>query len=289
MREEFRHPRVCGKRFSRLLQRYYLGPEHPMKQRIWSWFRRMRGHPRLTVSCAGQGWITTDERDFIDQQILLYGSYEPEVWGALARFAHEGDVVWDVGAHIGSFAIQALQDARVREVHAFEPDPLNASILALNLSLNNGRHEVHRIGLSHQREVRRLYHGPVINTGLSSFSRATGDRSFWTECRSADELVFEQGLPPPTLLKVDVEGWEDGVFQGAERLLQEVPPTAIVFETASHSTGQILRLAAADRLESLGYSLKHILRPSGVVLEVENFLAVHHPSASCADGPDRRE
>ena len=73
--------RILGKRVSRALRAYYLGPGHPMKLRFWWGMRERLRYPRLTIPYAGRGWITVDERDMLQGEIFVTGAYEPEVWG----------------------------------------------------------------------------------------------------------------------------------------------------------------------------------------------------------------
>ncbi len=270
--------RVLGKRTSAVLRRYYLGPDFPMKLRFWGWLRRWGSYPRLTVRYATAGWITVDERDLIQREILVNGFYEPEVWEMLSSAADSEEVVWDVGAHVGTFSIRALLDPRVKMVHAFEPDPISAEILEFNLSLNDSKQSrwaLHRFALSDGRGPRKLYRGPDANTGLSSLVPRAGELVFEVSCLSADELVLRKGIRPPTLMKIDVEGWESRVVAGAQRLLAERPPKAIVFEAGYREPGRISDPSLARCLESWGYAIRHIRRPSGIVEERENFLAVH--------------
>lgn len=268
---------ALGKRTSRLLRDWYLGPDFPAKLRLWGWVRRLLAYPRFTISYAENGWITVDERDLLQRQIFVTGFYEPEVWESLSRYCVGDEIVWDVGAHIGSFAIRALLDPQVREVDAFEPDPVSAEILALNLALNRKRYTVHRFALSSRREEARLFRGPLANTGLSSLVPGpdVGRQVFEVDCRTADELVFREGVPPATLIKIDVEGWEFRVLLGARRLLTELPPKAIGVECECDEAGEILDRSLLCYLEGLGYGVRRIKRPSGIVDRRENFLAVH--------------
>jgi hypothetical protein len=93
------------------------------------------------------------------------------------------------------------------------------------------------------------------------------------ECRSADEAVFSEGVQAPTLLKIDVEGWEWEVLRGAERLLREHPPKAIVFESTADESGSILERSVPEFLQEHGYLVRWIQRPSGIVEPRENYLA----------------
>jgi len=125
-----------GPRVSKLLSAYYLGFDHPMKLRVWTWMRKVMGHRPLTVRYCSSGWISLDERDFVQRCVLEQGLYEPEVWDALFASASESEVLWDIGSHIGTFAVRSMLDSRVAIVHAFEADRLTHSRLRHNVRLN---------------------------------------------------------------------------------------------------------------------------------------------------------
>ena len=277
--------RIIGKRLSWMMRAYLLGPNHPMKMRFWAWLRKMQNFALLTVSYAGNAWIALDEKDLLQRDVLVSGFYEPEVYDALFQHACSNEIVWDVGAHIGTFSVRALSDPRVKEVHSFEPDPKNVSILIMNLALNKGQYKIHPYALSQFSEIRKLFRTSETNTGLSSLSEArpfadprTTLRKrevFDVSCKTADQLVFQEGVLSPTLLKIDVEGWEREVLEGSKRLLCEKPPKAITIEAACDSRGDITDQGLLFFLRDFGYQIERIHRPLGAIEEVENYMAVY--------------
>jgi FkbM family methyltransferase len=266
--------RVLGRNASRILRAYFLGPNHPMKMRFWGLLMNLLGKPRLTIPYAGLGWITLDQDDWLQRLIVSGKPYEIEVWQALAEFADSCETVWDVGAHVGTFAVRALADSRIQEVHVFEPDPINAEILTYNLVLNQGCYRIHRFALGDCFGKVKLFHAELPNTGRSSLEERVGTREFEIESRTIDGLVFEEGVPSPTLLKIDVEGWECRVIQGGKRLLQERPPKALVIEGTSGPRGELTDHALREMLVGLGYAIRWIRRPTGEIQSRENYLAV---------------
>jgi hypothetical protein len=54
-------------------------------------------------------------------------------------------------------------------------------------------------------------------------------------------LVISEGLTPPILIKIDVEGWEMTIFKGAAELIAKCPPKLIVFENASDKKEGLFR------------------------------------------------
>src|SRR5262249_54171691 len=93
-------------------------------------------------------------------------------------------------------------------------------------------------------------------------------------CHTADELIQTGRAPAPTLMKIDVEGWELHVLNGARQLLGSARLKAIVIEAASDPTGTLIDARVADLLRDHGYRTTRIHRPEGQVRGVENYLAV---------------
>lgn len=250
-----------------------------MKIRLWRAFKRVLGNPRFMLPYGDTAWITLDEADYVQRAVLLTGNYEPEVWQALASEATSNEIVWDVGANIGTFAIRAALDQRIAEVHAFEPDPITLPLLAFHDRLNNLNLRIHSLALSNVSGHKQLFHGPKTNTGMSTLDSHQFEDlvGFDIDCSTIDELVYQRGAPAPTLLKLDVEGWEPLVLAGARRLLAEQPPKAIVLEAAADESGLIRDRAISQQLSEFGYVIRHIRRPDGTLMDNENYLARRSP------------
>lgn len=105
------------------------------------------------------------------------------------------------------------------------------------------------------------------------------------ECRSLDSLVSELNLDKIALLKIDTEGHEMGVIEGAKKILSEVRPYAILFEVCPELTRRagFDAEAPAAALEAAGYLLSRIgdggrlepVRPSDAAhVALENWVAL---------------
>ena len=122
--------------------------------------------------------------------------------------------VWDAGANVGYFTLRAAQ--RARSVHAFEPEPYNYEILERNLDLNgtdNGH--AHRVAVSNENGTATLHRTARSGAGIHSLAaneqlEATPET---VPTRRVDSLVDEYGAPD--VVKVDVEGAEQKVVEGA--------------------------------------------------------------------------
>jgi FkbM family methyltransferase len=267
---------VTGSFLQRLYYAYFLGPDHPTKLRICGYLRKMIRDGRVVIPYNGTGRIGVDEADHIQRYILQHGCYEQEVFDALMRCADRQEVVWDVGANIGSFSILAMMDPRVAVAYAFEPLPNTFRLLAENIAMNRGSCVLLNSGLSDKPEVLSLSSGVEGNSGMASIGPPSGAKCWPIECSSVDFLVSNGYLRRPTLMKIDVEGWEFRVLAGAQETFAQQGPKAIVFEAECDSYRRILDPGLAAFFEPRGYEISWIPRPDGAVQQRENYLAVRN-------------
>ena len=160
---------------------------------------------------------TTSEYSILNEQS------ESNIITDIISRVKEDDVFWDVGANIGLYT--CLVAPKVSTVVSFEPFPGNVSRLRENVSLNDldGRVEVHEYALSDKSKTGRLQIlndnvGTGQNRILSNGGQSGGEIEI--EERSGDDLVRE-GIPSPTILKIDVEGVELKVLNGFKETLSE--------------------------------------------------------------------
>ncbi len=152
------------------------------------------------------------------------------------------DVLWDVGANVGLYAIYAAKFRRCQVV-AVEPESQNYAVLVQNIVLNGVGDRccptnvalAHASGLGRLR-VPYLTQGGAYNTfvGLGRADRPLPESveavrdPHHTPIEqlvagfALDDLVEWYGLPAPTHLKIDVDGLEPDIVEGAARTLASV-------------------------------------------------------------------
>ncbi len=168
-----------------------------------------------------------------------YWSYEPRNahgddpgLAALAALPDDA-VVLDIGAHVGEYAVP-LAIGNDRRVFAFEPNRESANRLVRTAKRNGVAHriELHRIGLGKADEERPFYRSTYSK--LSAFDPTAADR--WgaeieavetISVRRLDSLVGET-VDPPDGIKIDVEGAERDVLEGAERTIETRRPLVVI-------------------------------------------------------------
>ena len=149
----------------------------------------------------------------------------PEMRFMRDRLVRPGDVVFECGGHHGCTAILlARWVGPLGRVVTFEPHPGNAAIIRRNIELNAIANVTLRENAVGDKRG-RIAMGNVSNSAVvrPSFFR----RSIEVEAVRLDDFAHEN----PTLLKIDVEGFEVAVLKGATEILKRRPKLAIEIHT----------------------------------------------------------
>jgi FkbM family methyltransferase len=151
----------------------------------------------------------------------------------LRRYLRRGDTVVDVGANVGLTALQAWSlVGSAGEVHAFEPHPQIFEYLTGNIRLNGAQDIVRAYNLALGSEARDVWFTNRRADDQNAVSPAsTGLR---VPMIRLDDAVAD--VASVSLLKVDVEGYELHVLQGASAVLARTE--CVYFEAASENFAQ---------------------------------------------------
>jgi FkbM family methyltransferase len=159
-------------------------------------------------------------------------SYEPAVFDYLKRYVQPGMVVLDVGAHVGLFTMLLARWAGPPgRVFAFEPAPLTRAALIDHLALNemSNRVSVLPLAVSDQEGSALLY--TVANSPENTLSATHGRlpqaRGAPVTVTTIDAFCASRSLVP-SLIKIDIEGFEVHALRGARRILDRHRPVVIV-------------------------------------------------------------
>lgn len=197
------------------------------------------GYIRIKQCKHGPMMYNTNDR-VIGRNLDLYGEWgEPELQ-LLEMFLTMGDVVLDIGANIGTHTIFfAQQVAPSGFVWAFEPQRLAFQMLCGNVALN-GLPNVyaHQLALGDKRgtiTVPTLDPRTAYNFGgLRLGSAETGEQ---VGLLTVDEL----DLSKCSLIKIDVEGFEEKVLHGAMQTIRKFQPVLFVENHTIPESGTIIR------------------------------------------------
>jgi len=167
----------------------------------------------------------------LSQACLYYGLGDWPSMQFLLRALRPGDLCADIGANVGLYSLLLASVVGPARLHAFECLPRNAERLRHNLALNGfGATHVHACALG-------AVDGPVtlqrsdddatasICPDAGSAAEATG--SLTVPCRRLDGFAWPERF---LYIKIDVEGAEQLVLEGASGLLAAAPPWIWSFE-----------------------------------------------------------
>ncbi len=159
----------------------------------------------------------------------------------LLTFLNANSVVADIGANIGTVAIPLAHV--VKEVHCFEPIKRNIALLEKNIELHGLKNiTIHPFALGNAPGRTSFELDNPTNAG--SYKATSGAD---VEVRTLDSMEMRFDL-----IKMDVEGMEGRVFEGAKETLASRP--ALFFEMSSMTLGYGPSLFAFQKMLA-GYSL----------------------------------
>jgi FkbM family methyltransferase len=217
---------------------------------------------------------------FRSLRIYYFGRHDRSAMDRLyARFVKPGDVVFDVGSHVGD-RIGAFRRIGARVV-ACEPQPA----LVKTLRLIYGRDksvtiEPVAVGRSAgQIELKINVDNPTVSTASDDFVKAADGAPGWqgqnwgksitVGMTTLDALIARHGMP--AFMKIDVEGFEAEALGG---LTQPVPALSFEFTTIQRDVAQ----ACIQRCAELGY-----VRYNAVLGESQQMLHDDWQSADAID------
>lgn len=187
---------------------------------------------------------------------FIIGNYEQEKTNIVVKNTAPGDIVFDVGAHVGYYSLMmaklAGEDGRV---YSFEPRPLNNEFLRKHISANKVKN-VEVVDKAISDIVGTLKFNSNTGTGTGQLSE-TGNIE--VNSTSIDTLISE-GKPMPNLIKIDVEGGEVGVLKGAVQTIEKAKPKIIL---ATH--GEELHSFCLSFLSERGYRIETLDQEHGDV------------------------
>jgi len=121
-------------------------------------------------------------------------------------------IVFDVGAHIGSFSIYAASKGAL--VYAFEPDPKSYAKLLKNINLNSFQNKItaFNFGIYSFTGQINLDTTASNNAGHSILTKNNKDKQK-INIKKLSEVLYELNVPCVDLLKIDIEGAEYNIFK----------------------------------------------------------------------------
>jgi FkbM family methyltransferase len=194
---------------------------------------------------------------FLESNIYYFGGYEIDTLHVMGKCLAENDVFVDVGSNIGQMALFAARLVGPGgAVFAFEPAAETFAILQSNIAMNGLRNVTAVNAALGRARGTALLQGVPGNRGAASLRPQVSGESAESagapvQVEQLDGFLAARGVAGVKMVKVDVEGFELEVLQGASALLGRPSPPILCVEC----------LGGAARGE--GVALHHFLRAVG--------------------------
>src|ERR1035441_3927894 len=160
---------------------------------------------------------------------MASGTWEIEETRAFLECLESRSVCVDVGANVGFYS--CLAATRGKQVVAFEPLPRNLAFLHRNLAQNNFTNvEVYPLALSDEPGVMPLYGHADTASLIAGWASAIDTEHVPVTVTTLDMIIADRFQGVPIIIKLDVEGLELQVLNGAARTLRLNPKPAWLVE-----------------------------------------------------------
>ncbi len=201
------------------------------------------------------------ELDISDyQEWLIYFHCKSDSSDHVLDYLEKSEIIFDIGANIGQTAFNMFQKQTKKGmnpiVYAFEPFPGTFEKFKTNLSLNPEIKEIHalNLGLSNQKGVLHMGHNGA-NSGAFRMTMDT-QNSISVPVTSVDEFVSEHQIAHIDFIKIDVEGYELHVLEGAMKSIEKFKPRLIFEYSVKNMAAQGKKAdETLDNLLKLNYQL----------------------------------
>jgi FkbM family methyltransferase len=209
----------------------------------------LRGNRRI-LRGPGRG-LTIDVAGSRPSYVL--GTDERLVQAVLAERLQAGDVLYDLGANVGFLTLIAARlVGPTGRVVAYEPIPGSAEAVRRNASLNGFGHvDVVEAAVGDRAGTTRM---TLSRSSLEA--HATPEGELEVPMVTLDEEVAS-GRPGPTLLKIDVEGAETAVVEGAAGVLRDHRPVVVC---EIHESLHLREHPVEGHLKAAGYTVRWLER-----------------------------
>ena len=228
----------------------------------------------MSTDSAGNQTVEVVKVEFEGRQLIYEATSPAVVWRARTLYEKEpdtvhwirqfqtGEVFYDIGANVGMYTVLAAAGRGAR-VFAFEPESQNYALLNRNIVYNKitDRCVAYPLALSDRYKVDKLY---LSQFGLGGSCHTFGEsRDYHLREREEgftqgsislplDDLLSEGVLPPPHHIKIDVDGLEHLVLQGARETLRQPQLKSLLVELNTHLDEH---LALIDEMTHLGFEI----------------------------------
>ena len=174
-------------------------------------------------------------------------SKEPDTIDWINSF-EQNSIFYDIGANVGIYSVYASMLHKNIDTIAFEPSVFNLEILSKNIYINNlyDRISIYPISLDIKKNQNQFNMSKVeVGGALSGFGTELDEFNnqrditfkYKTFSQSLDDFVDEYNLKLPNYIKIDVDGIELSILNGAIKILNSNNIKSILIENTDPKSG----------------------------------------------------
>lgn len=218
-------------------------------------------------------------------RLSILDVYEPTAVKHFQERIKPGDIVLDIGAHIGYYTLMAARRVgKNGKVYAFEPSKDNCLLLSKNLKINGFKNVILVNKAVAQSTKKAKFFLSRVSSGMHSLIDIdhVGENNTEVDTISLDDFFTK--TPKVSVIKMDIEGGEYDALEGMTRLLSKSKHLSIFAEfspfsikKAQKSPRQFLEL-----LKSYGFKLFSIDETQKLLVPIKIRTFV----SSCPDDRD---
>ncbi len=196
---------------------------------------------RLRIGNALLDMVGSSDRDrYLDA--LADGIHDDLERVCAALLTDPAGVVLDVGANIGTTSAIFSRHLPNGQVYAFEPGPNVFAALETNIAVNGlGNVKPFRLAVTAKSGAVKFFEDAAYG------HIATDGRGLEVASTSIDDFVTSKGLSRVDLIKIDVEGFESGVLEGAAETIER-------FDTIIHMEFNLWCLMAYSKVDPIEFA-----------------------------------
>lgn len=204
-------------------------------------FIRKNSYTKLNVSGADIKFFTPNYYTLL--RVNTFFSKEPETLNWIKNFKESGNqIFWDIGANIGLYSIYAALKHPNLKIIAFEPSFNNLPILSRNIYINNlsNKISINQYPLTNQENKfltfreNSFIEGGGLNVFGVKFNYENkffeGSNNYEIFGSSINYILNNNILEVPDYIKIDVDGIEHLILEGADKFLSNIKIKEILIE-----------------------------------------------------------
>ena len=168
----------------------------------------------------------------VNLRVKRFYSKEPGTLEWIDNFNNDNIIFWDIGSNIGLFSIYASIKHKKIKVYSFEPSTSNLRVLSRNISINNLQEKIiiNQFPLTLKQNTYQILKETRFQEGCASNSfgedfgfdgnKIYEKNSYKVFGNNINNLIENKILEIPDYIKIDVDGIEHLILEGADKYLK---------------------------------------------------------------------